>query len=448
MRYLSVFFLSLVVYNCYADTPANCTYEDIRGTWIFSYTQIGGDNKINCSTETDYKSSIKLTLDFPDFAVDQYGNTGYWTLIYNQGFEVVIGGKKWFAFSYYKKDGSTVESMCHLTFPGWVHNTDGRFWDCYTGEKQMTTAIPKVNFDDNSPKPPIFRNSETYISAINANQTKWKATNYKMFEGMKVADVIRMAGGKRSAKAFPRCAPVKKEHRKMLNSLPAQFDWRDRNGVNYVSPVRNQGSCGSCYAFGSMALYESRLRIATNNTLQKVFSTQDIVSCSQYSQGCDGGFPYLIAGKYGQDFGIIEDECFKYTAKDTPCRLTSCRRYFTRDYYYVGGFYGACNEPLMRAEIVKNGPIAISFQVYNDFVHYKSGIYHHVDVGYKFNPWEITNHVVLIVGYGEDQGTPYWIVKNSWGTEWGEDGYFRIRRGNDECSIESMAVGIEVDPMM
>ena len=73
---------------------------------------------------------------------------------------------------------------------------------------------------------------------------------------------------------------------------------------------------------------------------------------------------------------------------------------------------------------------------------FQGGIYHHTGLEDKFNPWEITNHVVLIVGYGEEQGTKYWIVKNSWGPEWGEEGFFRIRRGNDECSMESMAVGI------
>jgi cathepsin C len=99
----------------------------------------------------------------------------------------------------------------------------------------------------------------------------------------------------------------------------------------------------------------------------------------------------------------------------------------------------------MRIELVKNGPMAVAFEVYNDFMHYKSGVYHHTGLTDRFNPFEITNHAVLLVGYGTDMTNPetpqdYWIVKNSWGEGWGEEGYFRIRRGVDECSIESIAV--------
>ncbi len=75
---------------------------------------------------------------------------------------------------------------------------------------------------------------------------------------------------------------------------PESFDWRNVNGTNYVSPVRNQGKCGSCYAFSSMAMLESRIRVLTNNRKKPVLSTQNIVSCSNYSQGCEGGKIFLM----------------------------------------------------------------------------------------------------------------------------------------------------------
>ncbi|KAK6167586.1 hypothetical protein SNE40_021577 [Patella caerulea] len=436
-------FLVCGVATVWCDTPANCTYESIKGTWTFSIGQGGGDNTINCSTEWKPVSEYTVTLYFPDLAVDENGVQGRWTLIYNQGFEVRINYMKFFAFSMFKQSGKTVTSMCSQTFPGWVHDDYEKNWACYTGQKQdadKTTLISRRLRYSSLIK---YTMNEDYINKINKHQSSWKATLYKEYGQYTLKDMTRRAGGRKSAKAFPKVSPVTPEIQKVAERLPESFDWRNKDGINFVSPVRNQEACGSCYAFGSMALHEARLRIATNNTVQKVFSTQDIVSCSEYSQGCDGGFPYLIAGKYAQDFGLIEDSCFPYTAKDDKCISTSCERYYARDYYYIGGYYGACNEALMRIELVKNGPIAISFQVYSDFEHYKSGVYHHTGLVDSFNPWEITNHVVLIVGYGVEPSTKenYWIVKNSWGTEWGENGFFRIRRGVDECSIESMAVG-------
>lgn len=83
----------------------------------------------------------------------------------------------------------------------------------------------------------------------------------------------------------PKAAPITPEVAGKASALPASFDWRNVNGVNYVSPIRDQGNCGSCYAFGSMGMNECRLRIASNNTNKTIFSTQDIVECSAYSQG-------------------------------------------------------------------------------------------------------------------------------------------------------------------
>ena len=96
----------------------------------------------------------------------------------------------------------------------------------------------------------------------------------------------------------------------------------------------------------------------------------------------------------------------------------------------------------MKISLVQNGPMAVAFEVYNDFMNYKGGVYRHTGLSHKFNPFEITNHAVTLVGYGVDKesGTKFWTVKNSWGETWGEEGYFRIVRGEDECAIESIAV--------
>lgn len=92
--------------------------------------------------------------------------------------------------------------------------------------------------------------------------------------------------------------------------------------------------------------------------------------------------------------------------------------------------------------------ISVCLQVYPDFMAYKGGIYHHTGLADSINPFELTNHAVLLVGYGRchKTGQKYWIVKNSWGAQWGEDGYFRIRRGSDECAIESIAVAAKPIP--
>jgi len=236
----------------------------------------------------------------------------------------------------------------------------------------------------------------------------------------------------------------------IVSDIPASWDWRNVNGQNFVSPVRDQGQCGSCYAFASMGALEARIRIMSNNTQQPILSPQHAVSCSQYSQACDGGFPYLTAGKFGQDFGIVEEECFPYEGVNGNC-LDRCSKpnklWFTKTYNYIGGYYGASTVTGMQQEILMNGPIPVSFEVLDDFYSYSSGVYTHSGFRSGFNPFVITNHVVVIIGWGvTDDGVKYWTVKNSWGDSWGENGFFRILRDpgywGGECGIESLTVSV------
>lgn len=503
--------------RCHGDTPADCSYTDIRGTWTFYVGSSGQDNSIDCSG--DFKTIEKLTvsLDFPDIAtIKGSSEKGFWTMIYNQGFEVAVDGRKFFAFSNYSS--TTFESYCYSTLNGWVHDPSGKDWGCYYGVKVPTTAYAS-GFSVTQEQGPFtsvdldrkYVENVDYIHRINHATEHWQATHYPDLEGLTLRERLMRVGGPMSrpwppVKAVPARQSAAGEggvmdawiqsyldslmhssdktafsypanrmellardieetytqrdiglgralDRSLMDKqraessqlaaadLPMSLDWRDVGGVNYVPPVRNQGDCGSCYAFSTTAMLSSRFKISSNGSVEKVFSPQDVVSCSQYSQGCAGGFPYLIA-KYAEDFGVVEQSCSLYTGTDVTCPSvgSGCTRYSATDYQYIGGYYGACTESAMRVELALHGPIVIGYEVEADFSHYKSGIYMHTGLSDEWNPWMVVNHAVLVVGYGVEDGVKYWTVQNSWGRTWGEDGYFRIVRGTNEANCESIAV--------
>jgi len=460
------FFLILAPLGFVAgDTPANCTYDDIEGTWIFHESERSQTSDIDCSGNVAFEEKMKVDLTYPNAAVDQFGNIGTWTMVYNQGFEVNVNGRSFFAFSDYKQlpDKGGVVSHCDRTRTGWSHDVTVRNWACFRAikatrgeEERLALRKFRPTSLQNSPEQgeKEYNQEQWKVDKINNGQSSWVATSYAEFQGMKMKDIERLKGGKKS-RLHHKPSPHQQQHQRPLrllssmaskdDGLPESWDWRNVAGVNFVSEVRDQGKCGSCYAFSSMGMLESRLNILTKNTKRYTFSTQDVVSCSKLSQGCDGGFPFLVAGRYGKDFGVVEEDCNPYNGTDdAACSTRNCLRHFTASYKYVGGYYGACNELEMKKALVQNGPLSVSFEVYDDFMMYKSGVYHHTKLltSSGFQPFELTNHAVLLVGYGHDAqlGEDYWIIKNSWGTAWGEDGYFRIRRGTDECAIESIAV--------
>ncbi|GLH14385.1 Cathepsin L-like proteinase [Gryllus bimaculatus] len=436
-----------IIACCYADTPANCSFADVSGKWTFYESERNKYKHENCSAFEAIRK-IKIDLQYPNIAKDEFGNFGTWTMVYNQGFEVTVNERTYFAWSYYIKDGPNVTSFCDKTSAGWSHDVTLRHWACFYGRKQRPMPL-KVHRDPFhslllESSGPTHQDFSNLVDEINRKQNKWEAAVHEPFLTKTHAELLKIRGGKMSWLAHrPQPVPPTQELMEKVAGLPQSFDWRNLGGINYVSPIRNQAICGSCYAFSSMGMLEARVRVQTNNTQTPIFSTQDIVSCSELSQGCEGGFPYLVAGRYGKDFGVVPEQCNPYQGHDGPCTRDTCYRHYTARYSYIGGYYGGCNEYAMQLALFQGGPISVAFEVHQDFMSYKGGIYHYTGVGSpSFNPFVLVNHAVLVVGYGVDgeTGEKYWIVKNSWGESWGENGYFRIRRGVNEVGIESIAV--------
>ena len=214
-------------------------------------------------------------------------------------------------------------------------------------------------------------------------------------------------------------------------TVPDSWDWRNVNGKNWMTPIRNQLSCGSCVAFGTLGAVEAVLQIELNRTIEHDLSESHLFYCGGGS--CSSGWMISNAVRFIKDIGVPDEDCFPYIPRDTDCE-ESCkdgdhRSIKAREGRRVGGFPSS-NETYLQQALITYGPLITSFTVYQDFSSYHSGVYEHVTGNVR------GGHAVTIVGYDntwgeEDEG--YWICKNSWGSGWGESGYFRIKYG--ECDI-------------
>lgn len=223
---------------------------------------------------------------------------------------------------------------------------------------------------------------------------------------------------------------------------------------------------GSCWAFGAVEAMSDRICIASKGELQVTLSADDLLSCCHMCGfGCNGGDP-MAAWRFWVKDGIVTGsnytmkqgckpypfpQCEHHSNKThfPPCKhdlypTPKCEKQCQDGYeksYKADKFYGKTAYSVSNAvdsiqkELMTHGPLEVAFEVYEDFLNYQGGIYVHQ--GGKLGG----GHAVKLIGWGEENGIPYWTIANSWNTDWGEDGFFRILRGVDECGIESGAVG-------
>ncbi|MFZ2448524.1 MAG: C1 family peptidase [Syntrophobacteraceae bacterium] len=199
-----------------------------------------------------------------------------------------------------------------------------------------------------------------------------------------------------------------------VTALAPSLDWTD---YDFVTPVKDQANCGSCWAFATTATLESQVAMTTSMLVN--LSEQVLNSCSG-AGNCGGGYVDR-ASSFIRDTGLPIEECFPYTAKNTLCSGAACADWETDTYRVTSWHWVATTSPTvnsLKTALNTYGPLVTTFDVYEDFYSYQSGIYSYVYGGYE------GGHAVQLVGY--DDAAQCFIVKNSWGTGWGEDGFFRI----------------------
>eukprot|EP00756_Hemistasia_phaeocysticola_P034400 Hpha_TRINITY_DN16518_c3_g1::TRINITY_DN16518_c3_g1_i4::g.134213::m.134213/K01363/CTSB; cathepsin B len=247
-------------------------------------------------------------------------------------------------------------------------------------------------------------------------------------------------------------------------SIPAEFDARTQwSNCSVIGKVRNQAGCGSCWAFGATESFEGRRCIATGKNFE--YSAGQTSSCSGlFGNGCGGGQPSSAAnwfvhtgvetgGEYGEDNGCVPyecppcpkglyppdcetNECGNKLKCEKSCTNSNYKIPFAQDKAKAAKSFGVSGVAGAQQALMETGPIAATFTVYADFPTYKSGVYKHTSGS------ALGGHAVVLIGWGTENGQDYWLLKNSWTAKWGDEGFFKIVRGSNDCGIESEFSGV------
>jgi len=297
--------------------------------------------------------------------------------------------------------------------------------------------------------------SQEMIDHINDYAGTWTAgRNFRPDIDYKY--IKRLMGVKQGGPKLPMSRLV------LATSLPEEFDsrveWPD---CPTIQEVRDQGSCGSCWAFGAVEAISDRVCIHSKGKDHVRISSENLLSCcDSCGSGCNGGFPgsawqywvdtgLVSGGSYGSNQGCQPYEippCEHHVngtrqkcdgeEGDTPTCSNKCEDSYNVDYsadkhYGQKSYSVSGREHDIRNEIMTNGPVEGAFTVYEDLLSYKSGVYRHVTGA------ELGGHAIKIIGWGVENGNKYWLCTNSWNSDWGDNGFFKILRGSDHCGIES-----------
>jgi cathepsin B len=314
------------------------------------------------------------------------------------------------------------------------------------------------------------------IDEINNMQTTWKAAFPIRFQNATIADVKRQLGTIMPGEENYYEPEAKTVFKTDVTAIPTSFDVRNAwpQCASITGRVRDQSNCGSCWAFGSTEAFNDRYCIKTGDATH-VLSPLDTLACCSgascgFSMGCNGGQP-SGAWNYFVKHGVPTGGDWADVGKGTTCKpytMQSCSHHvspvpagmvdcttvqsyktptctatcgesaysksYSSDLYKASTTYSVKGVTSMQQELMELGTLSVAFTVYEDFEAYSSGIYQHV------TGKSLGGHAIKMIGWGEENGVPYWTCVNSWNDSWGEKGTFRIIRGKNECGIEGSVV--------
>nr|PVC49763.1 cysteine protease precursor TacP [Theileria orientalis] len=284
-----------------------------------------------------------------------------------------------------------------------------------------------VNFRDSYLEVKEQRGTEMYTKGINRFSDLSEKEFYQMFKPVKVPTFEKLPSSSLLLSRLDN--PTYLKHLKLakgtddldLSKLNGEdLDWRK---AKTVSQVKDQGDCGGCWAFATVGSVESFY--LTHKDVVYSLSEQELLDCDPNSFGCNGGFPES-ALNYVRRYGLASANDLPFVGHDKKCSVPDVKKVKISDYYVFKG------KNIMNKSLVVT-PTVTFMGVSPEFTKYQGGVYNGVCA-------DKLNHAVLLVGEGYDEKlkTRYWVVKNSWGTDWGEDGYFRLQRtdeGSDMCGI-------------
>ena len=295
--------------------------------------------------------------------------------------------------------------------------------------------------------------TQSFVDQLNAVEGKtWTASaDNGIVTGANLRKIKRLLGTKsvRIPKDLPLRVFTEEEN---LMDIPEEFDsaknWPECKTIPYIW---DQSDCGSCWAVGAVGAISDRLCTTGSNKRVQFVSARDMLSCcSSCGYGCEGGYP-SAAWDYWVRTGLVTEECQPYPFPKcnhhsdgpyppcgqndwpTPTCLKTCNGNSTgvnMTKIHGKSSYGVLGEANMQKELMTNGPFEVAFDVYADFLSYKSGVYAQTSGEY------LGGHAVRIVGWGVLNGVKYWKIANSWNENWGMNGYLLIKRGTNECDIE------------